>query len=95
MLRALNRGEHLADPSSYGLIFGRVANAISANPRGNFMLPGFKLTAELKICGDLPQSSVRGLALDPKSLLVPSNQLCFKPFCSKGHGVAAAVVYSR
>ena len=38
---------------------------------------------------------IRGLGLDPEFLLIPSNQLYFKPFCSKGHGVAAAVVYSR
>ena len=42
------------------------------------MLPGFKLTAELKTCGYLPQSSVRGLALDPKPLSVPSNQSEFR-----------------
>ena len=49
------------------------------------MLPGFKPTAELKICGLLPQSSVRGLALDPDLLLVPSNQTSsLKPFCPTG-----------
>ena len=42
------------------------------------MLPGFKPTAELKIWGELPQSSVRGLALDPKPLSVPSNQSEFR-----------------
>ena len=52
------------------------------------MLPVFKPTAKLKICGDLPQSLVRGLELDPESLLVPSNQLKLESFCFTGHGVA-------
>ena len=39
------------------------------------MLPVLKPTAELKICGEIPQSSVRGLELDPQPLLVPYNQL--------------------
>ena len=30
------------------------------------MLPVFKPTVELKIWGDLPQSSIRGLELDPE-----------------------------
>ena len=52
------------------------------------MLPVLKPTAELKICGDLPQSSVRGLELDPNPLSVPSNQLKFKSPGFTGHGVA-------
>ena len=38
------------------------------------MLPVLKPTAELKNCGDFPQSLVRGLELDPEYLKVPSNQ---------------------
>ena len=52
------------------------------------MLPVFKPTVELKICGYLPQSSVRGLALDPEPLKVPYNQISNKPLCFTGHGVA-------
>ena len=55
------------------------------------MLPGFKLTAELKICGELPQSSVRGLALDPEPLKVPFNQVKLKSLPFTGGGVGAAV----
>ena len=52
------------------------------------MLPVLKPTAELKTCGDLPQSSVRGLELDPNPLSVPSNQLNFKSPGFTGPGVA-------
>ena len=48
------------------------------------MLPVFKPTVELKICGYLPQSSIRGLELDPEPLLVPFNQFYFKITLSYG-----------
>ena len=48
------------------------------------MLPVFKPTVELKICGYLPQSSIRGLELDPEPLLIPSNQLNNKTTLSYG-----------
>ena len=42
------------------------------------MSPVFKPTVDLKICGDLPQRSIRGLELDPEPFTIPSNQLHLK-----------------
>ena len=39
------------------------------------MLPVFKPTVSLKICGDLPQRLIRGLELDPEPFLAPFNQV--------------------
>ena len=42
------------------------------------MSPVFKPTVDLKICGDLPQRSIRGLELDPEPFTIPFNQTHLK-----------------
>ena len=42
------------------------------------MSPVFKPTVDLKICGDLPQRSIRGLELDPEPFTIPFNQIYLK-----------------